>query len=115
MKTNADILKSLYAAMERHDWAAKRALLHDDFRFRGPLMQAEGADQFIENVRQFDCQVTFKDVEMFEKGDTVVSFFTFDITHPFAGTFRMAERAKVRDGRLQSSELIYDARPFPQM
>lgn len=112
---NTEILKSLYAAMERHDWTAKRALLHDDFRFRGPLMQAEGADQFIENVRQFECKVTFKDVEMFEKGDTVVSFFTFDITQPFTGTFRMAECVKFRDGKLQSSELIYDARAFPQM
>lgn len=113
--TNTEILESFYAAMERHDWPTKRAMLHDDFRFRGPLMQTEGADRFIEGVKQFNCQVTFKDVQMIEQGDTVMSFFTFDMAQPFSGSFRMAERVTLRGGKLQSSELIFDARAFPQM
>lgn len=112
--TNTEILKSFYAAMERHDWPAKRAMLHDDFRFHGPLMQVEGADQFIEGIKQFNCQAAFRDVQMIEQGDTVMSFFTFEFSQPFTGTFRMAERVTLRDGKLQSSELIYDARAFPQ-
>lgn len=113
--THTEILKSFYSAMERHDWPAKRAMLHDDFRFHGPLMQSDGADQFIEGVKQFNCEVTFKDVQTIEQGDTVMSFFTFAIAQPFSGSFRMAERVTVRDGKLQSSELIFDARAFPQM
>jgi hypothetical protein len=110
-----ETLKSFYSAMERHDWTAKRALLRDDFRFQGPLMQAEGADRFIEGVKQFNCQVSFQDVQMLEQGDTVMSFFTFQISQPFTGTFRMAERVTFRDGKLQASELIYDPRAFPPM
>lgn len=112
---NSELLRSFYAAMECHDWPKKRALLQDDFRFHGPLMQAEGADEFIGRVQQFDCKATFKDVQMIEKDDTVMSFFTFEITEPFVGSFRMAERVKFCDGKLKSSELIYDARPFPPM
>jgi hypothetical protein len=81
--------------------------------FRGPLMQVQGADRFIEGIKQFQCQAAFKDVQMMEQGDTVMSFFTFEFSQPFTGTFRMAERVTLRDGKLQSSELIYDARAFP--
>src|SRR5262245_20110674 len=98
MNTNIETLKSFYAAMEHHDWARKRGMLRDDFRFSGPLMQAEGADRFIEGVKQFNCQVTFRDIQMLAEGDTVMSFFTFSITQPFTGTFRMAEKVTFRDG-----------------
>jgi hypothetical protein len=30
-------------------------------------------------------------------------------------TFRIAERVSIRDGKLQSSEIIYDAGVFPAM
>jgi hypothetical protein len=112
---NAETLKRFYHAMENHDWNAKRAVLWDDFHFRGPLMQAGSADDFIKGVQQFNCDVKFTDVEMMEKGDTVMSFYTFVITKPFAGNFRMAEKVQFRQGKIQSSELIYDARPFPEM
>jgi hypothetical protein len=44
-----------------------------------------------------------------------MSFFTFNISKPFEGSFRMAERVQFLDGKVQSSELIYDARNFPEM
>jgi hypothetical protein len=112
---HTDTLKRFYAAMEQHDWNAKRGMLCDDFRFQGPLMQSQSADEFIENVKQFNCDVTFTEKEMIETGETVMSFFTFNISKPFSGKFRMAEKVQFRQGKLQSSELIYDARPFPEM
>jgi hypothetical protein len=112
---NIEILKRYYAAMEQHDWATKRGLMCDDLQFRGPLMQAQSADELIAAVKEFDCAVRFDDVEMIEKGDVVMSFFTFNISRPFEGTFRMAERVQFRNGKVQSSELIYDARNFPEM
>jgi len=113
--SNAETLKRFYDAMEQHDWNTKRGMIWDDFHFHGPLMQAKSADDFINNVKQFNCEVKFADVEMIEKGDTVMSFFTFNISKPFIGSFRMAEKVQFRLGRIQSSELIYDARPFPEM
>src|SRR5688572_19935156 len=105
--SNQETLKKFYAAMEQHDWETKRGMLHDDFQFRGPLMQVEGADQFIQAIKQFGCEVKFADVEMLEKGSTVMSFFTFQISQPFEGAFRMAERVTIEDGKLRASELIF--------
>jgi hypothetical protein len=112
---NTEILKRYYAAMEQHDWDTKRSLMCDDLRFRGPLMQTNSADELLAGIKQFDCDVRFTDVEMIEKGDVVMSFFTFNVSAPFTGKFRMAERVEFRQGKLQSSELIYDARAFPEM
>jgi hypothetical protein len=36
---------------------------------------------------------------MIEKCDVVMSFFTFNISKPFEGAFRMAERVQFRDGK----------------
>jgi len=101
--------------MEKHEWTAKREMIADDFHFRGPLMQASTGDDFINGVKQFNCDVTFTQVEMIEKGDTVMSFFTFNISKPFTGNFCMAEKVQFKNGKLQSSELVFDARPFPEM
>jgi hypothetical protein len=113
--SNCEILKRYYTAMEQHDWKTKRNLMCDDLRFRGPLMQANSADELIAGIKQFNCDVRFTDVEMLEKGDMVMSFYTFNISKPFQGQFRMAERVQFRQGKVQSSELIYDARQFPEM
>jgi ketosteroid isomerase-like protein len=112
---NTETLKRYYAAMEKHDWATKRSLMCDDLQFRGPLMQANSADELLAAIKEFDCAVRFENVEMIDKGDVVMSFFTFSISKPFEGAFRMAERVQFRDGKVQSSELIYDARSFPEM
>lgn len=111
--SNIQILKRYYAAMEQHDWTTKRSLMCDDLRFRGPLMQANSADELLDNIRQFDCEVRFTNVEMMEMGDVVFSFFTFDVSRPFQGSFRMAERVQFHQGKVQASELIYDPRAFP--
>jgi hypothetical protein len=112
---HTEILKRYYTAMEQHDWITERSLMCDDLKFRGPLMQANSADELIAAIKEFDCAVRFEDVEMVESDDIVMSFFTFNISKPFEGSFRMAERVRFRDGKLQSSELIYNARSFPAM
>jgi ketosteroid isomerase-like protein len=112
---NTEILKEYYRTMESHDWARMRALLCDDLKFRGPIMEANGADPLITAIREFACDVHFSEIEILEIGDTAMSFFTFKVAKPFTGTFRMAERTKFRDGKIAASELIYDPREFPTM
>jgi hypothetical protein len=107
------ILEEYYQTMESHDWDRMRSLLCDDLEFHGPLMETHGADQLICAIKEFGCDAQFSDLEILENGDTVMSFFTFTVTKPFSGEFRMAERTKFRGGKLASSELIYDTRPFP--
>ncbi len=42
---NTATLRKFFAAMQNHDWNTKRGLMHDDFEFKGPLMQAASADE----------------------------------------------------------------------
>jgi|SRR5579864_4068829 len=112
VSNNTKILKAFYDALESHDWDAARALLHDDFCFRGPSQQANTADDFIAINRQINPDWRFRDVEMIEDRDTVVSFFTAIMTRPAQGANRCAERAEVKQGKVQSIELIYDSAGF---
>ena len=112
--TPSDTLKKFYATLEHNDLEASRQLLHPDFRFRGPMPQTDGADQFVAAIKEMAMQSRFKDIDMIERGETIVTFFTCEILAPFTGSFRMAERAVIREGRLVSSELLYDTGPFPK-
>jgi hypothetical protein len=66
MGDNVKILKTFYTALENHDWAATRALLDDNFRFRGPNQQADSADAFIATNRQINSDWKFRDLEMID-------------------------------------------------
>lgn len=109
---NTDILKKFYAACAVPDPKACRQLMCDDFTFKGPMMQASSADEMIERTQQMGCAMAFTDVTMAEVGDTVLVFYTCTMG-PMS--MRAAERVTFKDGRLQSSECIYDASAFKDM
>ena len=109
---NAKTLEAFYAALENHDWNAARALLHEDFRFRGPGQQADSAESFIATNQRLDADWKFQDIELIEHADAIVSFFTTVMTRPAQGTNRCAECAVIKNGKLQSIELIYDSAGF---
>lgn len=62
-----------------------------------------------------NCAMTFTGIAMAETGDTVLSFFTCKMIRPAPLAFRCAGRVVFKVGRIQSSELIYDARVLPPM
>jgi len=113
---NMKTLEAFYTALENHDWKGARALLHDNFRFRGPSQQADSVDDFIATNRQINPDWKFRDVEMTEDANIIMSFFTTIMTRPAQGSNRCAERVEIRHGKLASIELIYDSagfRPLP--
>lgn len=112
LSNHAKILKAFYTALENHDWSGARALLHDNFHFRGPTQQADSADTFIAVNRQINPDWKFRDVEMIEQADKIMCFFTTVMTQPAQGSNRCAERVEVKNGKLQSIELIYDSAGF---
>ena len=62
-----------------------------------------------------NCAMTFTEIAMAETGDTVLSFFTCKMIRPAPRAVRGAGRVVCKAGRIQSSELIDDARVFPPM
>ncbi len=112
MSKNTEILKAFYTAFENHDWTATRALLQDDFHFRGPTQQADSADAFIAINQQINPDLKFSDVKMIEDGDIIMSFFTSTMTRPAQGANRCAEYVQIEGGKIKSIELIYDSAGF---
>jgi SnoaL-like protein len=112
MSDNMKTLEVFYTTLENHDWKGARAMLHDNFRFRGPNQQADSADAFIAVNQQISPDWKFRDGEMIENGNIVMSFFTTIMTRPAHGTVRCAERVEIKHGKLESVELIYDSAGF---
>jgi hypothetical protein len=113
MRKPLDVVKDYLAAFDRHDLVAARSLLHDDYRFEGPLMQAANADQFITQLKAFGCDFTNKILQIAETGSVVGVLFECTFTKPSVATLRMSEWFTVDGGKLRSSRLIYDTRQMP--
>jgi ketosteroid isomerase-like protein len=89
-------------------------LLDDNFRFQGPMMQANNKAEFLAGTgallpvaRGYEMHHIWVD------GDEVCAFYDFKIETPAgAGSVAMAEWSVVRDGKLVSSRLIFDTAAF---
>lgn len=108
-----DVVKNYYAALDAHDLAKARTIMHDRFRFVGPMMEASSPDDFFSKMQGFDCSFTNKVVHMVETGNTVGALFDCTFTKPFKATIRMSEWFTIEDGKILASTLVYDTRQMP--
>jgi ketosteroid isomerase-like protein len=108
-----DVVRSYYAAFDTHDFGAARALMGDDFRFVGPMMEANSPEELFGKMKEFDCDFTNQMVHMAENGDTVAALFDCVFTRPFNATIRMSEWFTVKGGKIASANLVYDTRQMP--
>lgn len=92
------------------DFEVIRSLLADGFRFRGPLIQADSADQYIEQIRGVaGGGLSMKDAETLAAGEAVAVIYS--MLSPF-GEVRTVEWFQLADGKIQSIELLNDPRIF---
>jgi ketosteroid isomerase-like protein len=106
-----ETVQRYHDAWRRHDYDEARTLLHDDLDFAGPFDTFDRADDFIAAIRALAPVV--KDVEVrktFVDGADVCLIFDM-VTHG-AGTQPIAEWYAVRDGKIASLRVFFDARPF---
>jgi predicted SnoaL-like aldol condensation-catalyzing enzyme len=108
-----DVVRSYYAAFDAHDFAKARTVMHDRFRFVGPMMEAGDPDDFFAKMRGFDCSFTNRIVHVAENGDTVGTLFDCTFSKPFRATIRMSEWFTVEGGKIMTSTLVYDTRQMP--
>jgi hypothetical protein len=108
-----DVVQSYYAAFDAHDFAKARTLLHDDFRFVGPVMEANSPDELFSKMQAFDCDFKNHLLQTAENGNTVATIFDCVFTRPFRGTIRMSEWFTVVDGKIATANLMFDTRQMP--
>jgi len=112
MKNAHDVVDQYFTALRTKDFTAMRGLLHEDVIFKGPLGTTNGADEYIESLKRVTA--TMKSVQrqaLFGEGEDVCQIYDLTLTAP-AATLPVAQWLKVRDGRIASVRLFFDARPY---
>jgi len=114
--SNVDIIqgyfKKFFSGKARH--LEVRDLLTDDFTFRDPLMSADSADEYVEQLRSLGDEIEmYAEVrEIVGEGDVVAALIDFQGP---GGTMQYAQWFTMRDGKIARLEVIYDPRPFLEM
>jgi ketosteroid isomerase-like protein len=91
-----------------------RSWLSDDFVFTGPLMSAENADEYVQQLTAMGDELElYADIrKMVSEGDTVAVLVDFKSP---AGVIPYAQWFQIREGKIARLEVIYDPRLFLEM
>jgi hypothetical protein len=104
-----DYFKRFFSGNARH--SDVRQLLTDDFKFRDPLMSANSADEYVEQLKSFgdvlDMRVDVK--EIVGEGNIVAALVDFNGP---GGKIAYSQWFTFRKSKIAALHVIYDPRPF---
>jgi len=111
MTDAARVAEDFFAAWTGKDFNRARMLLHDDLSFQGPIDTFDDADAYMRAIQGLSQIVTGAEKrKVFVDGDAVCVIYDLKTAPvPSAPT---AEWYRVRDGRIASIQVFFDARPF---
>lgn len=97
------------------DFDSARGLLHDDVSFEGPIDSFDKADDYIEALRGLSKIVKATETQkvFVDRNDVCVVYNL--VTNTPAGTSPTVEWYHLRDGKISSLRVYFDARPFAAM
>jgi ketosteroid isomerase-like protein len=111
MADAAQAAESFFDAWTAKDFALARELLHDDVSFQGPIDAFSDADSYIASLQQVSGIITGVDKrKVFTDGDDVCVIY--DLKTAPVPSSRTCEWYQVRDGKIASVSVVFDARPF---
>ncbi len=112
--TAAQVAEDFFGAWTGKDFARARALVHDDVSFDGPIDSFSDADSYLASLQQLSGIVTGAETQkVFVDGDDVCVIYDLK-TMPVPRS-RTCEWYRVRDGKIASVSVVFDARPFAAM
>ena len=114
MANPLNVIQQFQQAIGRKDFAAGRKLLHDNLEFHGPIDTFHKADDYLHAIQKLSAIVEGVDIlKVFEDGNDVGLFY--DLKTKTVGTSFVAEWYQVKDGKITSVSVVFDARPFAAM
>ena len=114
MTDSACVAEEFFEAWTSKDFERARELVHDDVSFEGPIDSFSDADSYLASLRQLSGIVTGADTQkVFVDGDDVC--IIYDLKTVPVPRSRTCEWYHVRDGKIASVSVVFDARPFAAM
>ena len=114
MPKSHETVLAFQKAIGEKDFTAARKLLQDNLEFRGPIDTFHNADDYLLAIQKLSAIVEGVDIlKVFEDGNDVSLFC--DLKSKSVGTSFVAEWYRVKDGKIASVRVVFDARPFAAM
>lgn len=113
MKAIMNTVTAFYTAMGKRDARSLRAVLADDFSFRGPMMKFDSPDVFTKTMVSFPFEATASGSRFIMDGNTVVHTFLWKASDPAKVEIPMCEILTIAKDKVKSSELYFDTKLFP--
>jgi ketosteroid isomerase-like protein len=111
MAGSAEVAEGFFSAWTSKDFQRARSLLHDDVSFEGPIDRFSDADTYVASLQQLSGIVTGTETQkVFVDGDDVCVIY--DLKTAPVPSSRTCEWYRVRDGKIASVSVVFDARPF---
>ncbi|MBD3383724.1 hypothetical protein GF407_02255 [candidate division KSB1 bacterium] len=111
--TNSEIIQTYFKTFfnGRAKHSTVREFLTDDFVFTDPLMTANSADEYIDQLvsmgDEFELYATVR--KLVAGGDVVAALVEFSGPD---GPMTYSQWFTLRDGKIARLEVVYDPRPF---
>jgi ketosteroid isomerase-like protein len=114
MADAAEVAEGFFDAWTSKDFERARSFLHDDLSFEGPIESFGDADSYMASLRQLSGIVTGAEKQkLFVDGDDVC--LIYDLKTVPVPSSRTCEWYTVRDGKIASVSVVFDARPLAPM
>jgi ketosteroid isomerase-like protein len=111
MADAAEVAEAFFDAWTGKDFDRVRGLLHDNVSYQDPVDNFSDADSYLASLRQFLGIVQgVEKQKVFVDGDDVCVIY--DLTTAPVPSTRTCEWFTLRDGKIASICVIFDARPF---
>jgi ketosteroid isomerase-like protein len=111
MADAAQVAEDFFDAWTARDFTRARELLHDNVSFQGPIDTFSDADSYLASLQQLSGIITGVDKQkVFVDGNDVCVIY--DLKTAPVPSSRTCEWYRLRDGRIASVSVVFDARPF---
>ena len=97
MSALIDVAKRMTKSWEQKDESTFRACLHDDYSFKGPMMEMKSADEAVAFMNKCPFEFTNENCEVIVEGKTLVHIFDWTVTAPFQSTIPEVRALKLVD------------------
>jgi len=108
-----EIVKQMTTAWQNKDEAAVRSFLHEDYHFKGPMMEMNGIEACIKFMKTCPFESSNKNCEAIVDGDKLVHIFDWEVTAPFQATIPMVEIMEFEGRKIKNSRMFFDTALFP--